>query len=508
MPDRNSPQPLLALTGITKTFPGVIANRDVNLNLHAGEIHALLGENGAGKSTLVKMIYGILKADAGRIRWRGEDADIRDPARARELGIAMVFQHFSLFDSLSVLENILLGMPRVKMSDRAALKTRIHDISQRYGLQIDADRYIYTLSVGERQRVEIIRCLLQQPKLLIMDEPTSVLTPQEVARLFETLRRLADENLAVLYISHKLDEIKALCRRATILRGGQVVDSVEVESVSANELAAKMIGSSLEETNLRARGDGGDVQPVRLEVTQLNLPAGDGGVPLKNINLKVRGGEIIGIAGVAGNGQDELLAVLSGEVRGVRAGDVAINGEACGLAGINRRRKLGFAAIPAERLGHGAAPEMSLADNGLLTAFQRLRLVVRGFIRRADAKTFAEKIIARFQVQAAGSEATAASLSGCNLQKFIVGREILQAPNLLIVAQPTWGVDAGAAQTIRVALREMADGGAAIVVISQDLDELMSLSDRIAAICAGEFIGIACHQRHYGGRNWIVNGGC
>ena len=490
MPE-NHPEPLLSLHGITKSFPGVIANQDINLALQVGEIHALLGENGAGKSTLVKMIYGVLKADAGAMKWMGGEVDIRDPATARGLGIAMVFQHFSLFDSLSVLENITLGMaPGV---DRADLKTRIHDISERYGLPLDADRHVYTLSVGERQRIEIIRCLLQQPKLLVMDEPTSVLTPQEVARLFETLKQLAAEGLAILYISHKLDEIKALCRRATILRGGRVVDSVEVANESAKSLAAKMMGEELPDADLRPGAAAG---PVRLEVVGLNLPAGDEfGVGLKDINLTVRGGEIVGIAGVAGNGQDELLAALSGEATVRRAGgfkigngkigSIKIDGRPCGRDGVNQRRKLGLASIPGERLGHGAVPEMSLVENGLLTSYRSLGLVKNGFIRYRHCRRFVAGVVERFKVKSFGLGAVAASLSGGNLQKFIVGREICQTPSLLIVSQPTWGVDAGAAQTIHVALREMADNGAAIVVISQDLDELMSLSDNIAAICAG-----------------------
>ncbi len=471
---------------MTKAFPGVVANRHIDLTLQSGEIHALLGENGAGKSTLVKMIYGVLKADAGVVEWMGEVVDIGDPATARGLGIAMVFQHFSLFDSLSVLENIELGMaPGVSRDD---LDKRIGEISEHYGLTLDTSRHVYTLSVGERQLIEIVRCLLQQPKLLVMDEPTSVLTPQEVAGLFETLRRLADEGLAILYISHKLDEIKALCRRATILRGGRVVDSVLVADESAKSLAAKMMGEELQEADLRpaATATDADANAIRLEVSRLNLPAGDEfGVNLKNIDLSVRGGEIVGIAGVAGNGQDELLRALNGETPAARADSIRIDGKPCGRDDVNQRRKLGLASIPGERLGHGAVAEISLVENGLLTAFQRLGLVRNGFIRYRAGRRFAVSVVERFQVKSNGVGALAASLSGGNLQKFIVGREICQAPSLLIVSQPTWGVDAGAAQIIHIALREMADNGAAIVVISQDLDELVSLSDRIAAICAG-----------------------
>ena len=506
--------PLLSLRGMTKSFPGVVANQGVDLDLRGGEIHALLGENGAGKSTLVQMIYGVLKADAGRMLWRGQAADIRDPAAARALGIALVFQHFSLFDSLSVLENIALGLPPddaaagrgnrnsaagrgrgnsiAGRAGRARLRDRIHAISARYGLPLHADRHVYQLSVGERQRIEIVRCLLQAPRLLIMDEPTSVLTPQETARLFETLRQLAAEGLAVLYISHKLDEITALCRRATILRGGRVVDCVEVASESARSLAARMMGEELPDADLRrpaARAANAD-KALRLQVTGLcRAPAAGvaGGVALKAIDLTVRGGEIVGIAGVAGNGQDELLTALCGAADG-RPGDagrITIDGRDCAAAGARARRRMGLAAVPAERLGHGAVAAMSLADNAFLTAFERRRLVKLGFIRARACRRFAAEVVAKFKVKAPGVDALAASLSGGNLQKFIVGRELGQAPGILIVAQPTWGLDAGAAQTIRVALRALAERGAAIVVISQDLDELMELSDRIGAICAG-----------------------
>ena len=493
--------PLLSLRGMTKSFPGVVANQGVDLDLRGGEIHALLGENGAGKSTLVQMIYGVLKADAGRMLWRGQAADIRDPAAARALGIALVFQHFSLFDSLSVLENIALGLPpddaaagrgnRNSAAGRARLRDRIHAISARYGLPLHADRHVYQLSVGERQRIEIVRCLLQAPRLLIMDEPTSVLTPQETARLFETLRQLAAEGLAVLYISHKLDEITALCRRATILRGGRVVDCVDVASESARSLAARMMGEELPDADLRRpAAAAADAKALRLQVTGLmRAPAADvaGGVALKAIDLTVRGGEIVGIAGVAGNGQDELLTALCGAADGKPgdAGRITIDGRDCAGAGARARRRMGLAAVPAERLGHGAVAAMSLADNAFLTAFERRRLVKLGFIRARACRRFAAEVVAKFKVKAPGVDALAASLSGGNLQKFIVGRELGQAPGILIVAQPTWGLDAGAAQTIRVALRALAERGAAIVVISQDLDELMELSDRIGAICAG-----------------------
>ena len=472
---------LLKLRDMTRSYPGLLANDQINLTLNKGEIHALLGENGAGKSTLVKMIYGVLKPDAGQIFWQGMPTTINSPAVARELGIAMVFQHFSLFDSLTVLENIVLGLEAHEAGSN--LEERIVGISEKYGLPLEPDRHVYSLSVGERQRIEIIRCLLQNPRLLIMDEPTSVLTPQEVETLFETLRRLCDEGMSILYISHKLDEIKVLCRHATILRHGRVVASVRVQDETANSLAAKMIGEELGAVKMTAAHSPGE---LRFVVDGLDYPATDQlGISLRQISLEVHGGEILGIAGVAGNGQDELLGVLNGEIRTRPASAIRIDGEHCANQGPDQRRSLGLASIPSERLGHGAVPGLTLNENTLLTAHERIGLVRMGLIDYQKSEEFGRKIIRDFDVRCHGVGAEAGSLSGGNLQKFIVGREINQEPSVLVVSQPTWGVDAGAAQAIRVALRALAESGAAIIVISQDLDELMQISDRLAAICSG-----------------------
>lgn len=316
-----------------------------------------------------------------------------------------------------------------------------------------------------------------------MDEPTSVLTPQEVSRLFETLNRLANEGVSILYISHKLDEIKALCQKATILRGGKVVDSVMVADESAHSLASRMMGQELDFT---AGNKSSSVGTPRLKITQLELPGEDEfGIPLRNINLQVSSGEIVGIAGVAGNGQGELLKAINGETMGNDNNCIKIDEQPCGTNGVNQRRLMGLASIPEERLGHGAVPQMTLNENSLLTSFKRLGFTNKGFINLNKCRKFCDKVIDTFNVKSNGNSSSAASLSGGNLQKFIVGREILQQPEILVVSQPTWGVDAGAAQTIHQALRELAENGAAILVISQDLDELMKISDRITAICAG-----------------------
>ena len=472
--------PLVSMRGITKSYPGCLANDNVDLTIHAGRIHALLGENGAGKSTLVKVLYGLLQADEGSIEWQGQPVSINTPARARELGIALVFQHFSLFDALTVLENIALGMA-VKAD--AKLESDIVEVSTRYGLPLDPHRHVYTLSVGERQRIEIVRCLLQYPKLLVMDEPTSVLTPQEVDDLFVTLRRLADEGMAILYISHKLNEIKALCSEATILRGGKRVASAIPDNETTQSLAALMMGDEISEAVAIQRTP---QDATLLELSKVNLPiAGQHGVRLVDINLTVNAGEIVGIAGVAGNGQDELLQVIAGEVRLKNKASLMIAGKPVGDLAPGARRKLGLCCVPEERLGHAAVPSMSLADNALLTAHYRLSMRTAGLLSKRKSASFASGVIDQFNVQCNGPQSLAQSLSGGNLQKFIVGREMQQAPDVLVVSQPTWGVDAGAAAAIHQALQDMASDGTAVLVISQDIDELMIITDRIAALCAG-----------------------
>ncbi|MCA3445362.1 MAG: ABC transporter ATP-binding protein [Rhodobacter sp.] len=470
---------LLRVEGLTKAYPGVVANSDVSFAVAPGEVHALLGENGAGKSTLVKMIYGLVKPDSGTMTLRGAAYAPAKPGSARQQGVAMVFQHFSLFEALNVAENVALGMqhpPRMR-----ALASRIRQVSQDYGLPLDPDRLVGDLSAGERQRVEIIRCLLQDPKLLIMDEPTSVLTPQEVDILFQTLRQLSAEGTAILYISHKLEEIRALCDTATILRRGKVVATCTPREKSARDLAEMMVGETLTPPARSAKAKGA----VALEVSGLSVRSPNPfGTALKNVSFSVRKGEILGIAGVAGNGQDELLLALSGELRTARD-TIRINDAGCGDAGPNERRRAGLVAAPEERLGHAAAPDMSLTENALLSGASRKGLVSRGLIDWAATRAFAGQIVDRFDVRTPGIWVAARALSGGNLQKFVVGRELSQAPAIVVVNQPTWGVDASAAAAIRQALIDRAAEGAAVVVISQDLDELLEIADRFAALNGG-----------------------
>ncbi len=471
--------PLLSIDGLTKAYPGVVANNQVSFQIQPGEVHALLGENGAGKSTLVKMIYGLVRPDSGTMSFMGASYTPAEPRAARATGVAMVFQHFSLFEALNVAENIALGMENPpKPRDLAA---RITEVSEAYGLPLDPGRLVGDLSAGERQRVEIIRCLLQDPKLLIMDEPTSVLTPQEVEILFHTLRKLSAEGTAILYISHKLEEIRALCDEATVLRLGKVVGTCDPKSTSAAEMAELMVGKSLA-VPARSEAAHGD---VILEVDNLSVaPASAFGTPLRDISIKIKAGEVLGIGGVAGNGQDELLAALSGETI-TAPNAVELKGKPVGNLSPNERRSAGILCGPEERLGHAAAPDMSLIENALLTARHRKSLDKNGFLDWGKTRQYAEEVIAAFDVRTPGPENAARSLSGGNLQKFVIGREVMQEPSVLVVNQPTWGVDASAAADIRQAILDLAGRGAGVIVISQDLDELLEISDNFCALNEG-----------------------
>ena len=482
MPDTHTAKtdtvPRLDLEHVTKRYGSLLANDDVALTVQPGEIHAVLGENGAGKSTLMKVIYGAVRPDAGVVRWDGREVQVHSPHQARALGIAMVFQHFSLFDTLTVAENVWLGL-----SSGVRLQTVVSGIREKaaeYMLDLDPLRPVHTLSVGERQRVEIVRALLAGPKLLILDEPTSVLTPQAVERLFTTLRTLASTGCSILYISHKLDEIRSLCHRCTVLRAGKVSGRCDPTQETTAGLSRLMIGAEPPKLLRRAARPGERMLTVR----SLSLPRHDRfGVPLEGVSLEVHAGEIVGIAGVSGNGQQELLAALSGEDPRADATAIELKGVAVGRMTAGARRDLGLHFVPEERLGRGAVPAMSLAQNLLLTRKEALRAF--GWIDRRALDTQAEGIIDRFHVKASGPGAAAKSLSGGNLQKYIVGREIDASPMVLIVAQPTWGVDVGAAAQIRSELLRLRDAGCAVLVVSEELEELFEMTDRLHVIHRG-----------------------
>ncbi|WP_206610748.1 ABC transporter ATP-binding protein [Hydrogenophaga sp. NH-16] len=470
--------PRLQLTGITKRYPGVVANSNVSLSVAPGEVHAVLGENGAGKSTLMKIIYGSVKPDEGSVMFNGKPVHIRNPQEARALGISMVFQHFSLFDTITVAENVWLGLDKSLTLNEVTAS--IDATAAEYGLDIDPKRPVHTLSVGEMQRVEIIRALLTSPQLLILDEPTSVLTPQAVEKLFVVLKKLASEGCSILYISHKLHEIRELCTACTVLRGGQVTGVCNPQNESNASLSRLMIGSEPPALEARALNAGADV----LQVRDLTLASDDPfGTHLHQIALTVRAGEVVGIAGVSGNGQGELLQALSGEDRRAPAGSIRVLGQDASRLPPGRRRALGLHFVPEERLGRGAVPTLSLAQNLLLS--RRDAVGAGGWLKLGALKAQAEDIIARYKVKANGPGAAAKSLSGGNLQKFIVGREIEARPKLLIVSQPTWGVDVGASAQIRGEILRLRDAGCAVLVVSEELDELFEISDRLHVIAKG-----------------------
>lgn len=470
--------PRLQLERITKRYPAVVANDGVSLLVQPGETHAVLGENGAGKSTLMKIIYGSVKPDEGGVTFDGRPVQVRNPQEARALGISMVFQHFSLFDTLTVAENVWLGLDRGMSLDQVTRS--ITAKGQEYGLPVDPTRPVHTLSVGEMQRVEIIRALLTNPRLLILDEPTSVLTPQAVDTLFVTLRKLASEGCSILYISHKLHEIRELCTACTVLRGGKVTGVCDPREETNASLSRLMIGAEPPALEHHERQPGATV----LRVQSLSLPREDQfGIDLEAIALEVRAGEVVGIAGVSGNGQRELLYALSGEDTRAAPDAVQVGGQPAGRLGPAQRRRLGLHFVPEERLGRGAVPSLGLAHNLLLT---RTEAVGRsGWIGVKGLQRQAADIIARFNVKAGGPNAPARSLSGGNLQKFIVGREIDANPRLLIVSQPTWGVDVGAAAQIRGEILALRDAGCAVLVVSEELEELFEISDRLYVIAKG-----------------------
>ena len=471
--------PRLQLSGITKRYPAVVANSNVSLTVMPGETHAVLGENGAGKSTLMKIIYGSIKPDEGSVMFNGQPVHIRNPQEARAMGISMVFQHFSLFDTITVAENVWLGLSKALSLDQVTDSIRAK--AREYGLDIDPARPVHTLSVGEMQRVEIIRALLTNPKLLILDEPTSVLTPQAVDKLFVVLKKLASEGCSILYISHKLHEIRVLCKACTVLRGGKVTGVCNPAEETNASLSRLMIGAEPPQLTHRVQTPGALV----LRVQNLSLPREDQfGVDLDGVSIDVRAGEVVGIAGVSGNGQRELLYALSGEDCRAAAGSIRLGDTDVAALHPGMRRKLGLHFVPEERLGRGAVPTLGLAHNLLLTRNEALAKGL-GWIKVETLRAQAVDIIQRFNVKAGGPDSAARSLSGGNLQKFIVGREIDAKPKLLIVSQPTWGVDVGAAAQIRGEILALRDQGCAVLVVSEELDELFELSDRLHVIAKG-----------------------
>lgn len=470
----------LELTSITKRYPSVIANDGISLKVEPGEIHAVLGENGAGKSTLMKIIYGAVMPDEGRMALNGQEVHIKNPAHARAQGVSMVFQHFSLFENFTVAQNVWLGLDR--SWDLRAVTGLIEEKAAAYGLDIEPSRVVHSLSVGEMQRVEIIRALLTNPQLLILDEPTSVLTPQAVDKLFDVLQKIASEGCSILYISHKLNEIRQLCSSCTVLRGGRVTGFCNPQFESNDSLSRMMIGAEVP-TLVKTPNTGGH---LALRVRDLSLQCTEPfGVELTNIDLRVHTAEVVGIAGVSGNGQRELLQVLSGEDVRAQASSISLLDTSVGSLDPNARRKLGLHFVPEDRLNRGVVDQMSLEENMLLTRTECVAANGVGWIDKVHLRLQTQELIRRFKVKASGAQARASSLSGGNLQKYLVGREIDAEPKVLIVSQPTWGVDVGSSMQIRSEIMALKSKGCAILIVSEDLDELFEMCDRLYVICKG-----------------------
>jgi len=467
--------PRLSLENITRRFGETVANDAISFDVMPGEIFAVLGENGAGKSTLMKIVYGVVRPDAGRIAIDGRALEIDSPAQARSLGIAMVFQHFALFESLTLAENVALGLPPAPL---AQVSARMIELSQRYDLEIDPAKRVHDLSVGERQRVEILRALMSSPRLLILDEPTSVLKPQAIERLFVTLERLAADGVSILFISHKLDEIRRLAQRCAVLRAGRLIAIVDPRLESESSLARLMIGADPPAIALHDSPAGASALSVRgLDTTD----AAERERWLHDLSFELHCGEIVGIAGVSGNGQAALMAALSGEWTGVK-GAIRLFGEDVNALPTLERRRRGLRYVPEERLGHGAVAGLPLRDNAVLT---RDELRSGGLVHVGQARRLTRQLIERFAIKVSGPDAAAGGLSGGNLQKFIVAREVEARPRVLLVNQPTWGVDVGAAAAIRNEVIALRKAGSAILVISEDLDELFELCDRLFVMSKG-----------------------
>ena len=477
MNEQTTTSTLLETRGISKTFGDVVANDQVDFQVCNSQIHALLGENGAGKSTLMKVICGLQQPDSGDIFWKGNRCTIASPKAARAIGIGMVHQHFALFEGLSVTENIAFSIDGAVQGK--ALENQILELAERYRLVVEPKKSVFELSAGEKQRIEILRALLLNPELLILDEPTSVLTPQEAEQLFNTLRELAANGHGIVFISHKLKEVKALCDSATILRGGRVVGAFDPRTQSTESIAELMLGSRDISTRRQLRHIGDQ----RLKVTNLVLTENDQTLKIKN--MQVHAGEIFGIAGVAGNGQELLYAALSGETTTTDNSAIEINNKPAGLHSPNQRRAAGVMFVPEERLGHAAVPQLNLRENVLLTNVSNQAASKNGVVNSRYLSDKVNEITEQFDVRHAGSKLAARNLSGGNLQKFVVGREINKLPSVLIINQPTWGVDAVSAMRIREALLTLAGSGSAIIVISQDLDELLEISDQLSVLHHG-----------------------
>jgi len=483
---------LMELRGVTKRFPGVLANDRVDFDVRAGEVHALLGENGAGKSTLMKVLYGMYAPDEGELWLNGKPVSIASPTDAIDLGIGMIHQHFMLVESLTVAENVALGLPSTRgpLTDLDRVSKRIQELADVYGLRVDPEAYIWQLAVGQKQRVEILKALYRGAALLILDEPTAVLTPQEVDEFFATLRQMTRDGHAIIFISHKLHEVLDICDRVTVLRDGKRVESCAIEGCTKADLARMMVGREVTMKPYRVELQPGDARLVLKNLHALSdreMPA------LRGVDLAVHSGEILGLAGVSGNGQRELAEVITG-LRPLTEGQVFMEGQDITGLKPGPRTDLGLAYIPEERMKDGMIQDFSVAENMILRDHDKEPFSRRGILLLRIIAEFADRLIQSFQVKTPSRETPAKSLSGGNIQKVVLAREISRQPRVLVAAQPTRGVDIGATEYVHAQLLEQREKGTAILLISEDLDEVMALSDRIAVIYEGQIMGIVDGQ--------------
>ena len=479
--------PVLEIRGVTKTFPGVIANDDVSLTLREGEVHCLLGENGAGKSTLMHTVFGLYQPDAGEILVRGEPVRFRGSADAIAHGIGMVHQHFQLIPVFTVTENVVLGneVTRGPLLDLKAARARVRELAERYGLDIDPDAKVSDLSVGEQQRVELVKALFREAEILVLDEPTAVLTPGEVDQLFEVVRSLTAQGKSIIFITHKLREVLAVADRVTVLRGGRVVGEADPAQATAQSLATLMVGRDVSFTIDKAPSEPG--RPV-LRVADLSVADDRGATTVEGFDLEVRAGEIFGIAGVEGNGQRELVEALMG-MRPKAAGTVEIDGHDVTHASPRQVIELGVGHVPEDRTKHGLVAPFSIGDNLVLNRFRNRPFALRGLRQEGAIRERAAALVQRFDIRTSSPEAPASTLSGGNQQKVIIARELTGDPKLLVVAQPTRGLDVGSIEFIHKEIVRLRDQGAAVLLVSAELDEVLNLSDRIGVIYRGTLVG-------------------
>ena len=475
------------LSNISKSFPGVKANDEINLKIQEGTIHAIVGENGAGKSTLMKILYGMLKQDSGSIKIFDNEVNFSSPKDAISEGIGMVHQHFMLADNLSVLESIILGMDKasLKVLNKSKYKDEINEITEKYSMPLNTQSMIDELGVGEKQRVEIIKVLFRGAKILILDEPTAVLVPQEVSELFNNLKNLKDSGVTIIFISHKLDEVLEIADEISVMRGGKHIDTVDASTVSKTDLAEMMIGQNLPTPPKREKNS---KQDKSLTIKNLTAEIDNGRKAFENINFSINQGEVVGIAGVEGNGQRELAESILG-VYPIESGEIILGNTTINDLSTRDRRESGLSFIPEDRQSQGLLMDVSLSENVILGKQSSTKYKSRySNIKFNEASKNSNTVIENFDVRTPGNSTLALALSGGNQQKFVVGREIENKPSLLIASQPTRGIDIGAQSLIWNKLRDARDDGLGVLLISADLDELIGLSDRIYVIYEGNFV--------------------